>query len=77
MTWVLNGTRYCSNRGPIPDAQLQPIRSTLIEREDAGEEIAQRHCGTFLLREGLSRMTLDQQQSFFKSLQEGGFLPAV
>ena len=77
MTWVVNGKRYISNRGPIPDAQLQPIRGTTKEQETAGESITQRHCGTFLLREGLSRMTLDQQKGFFKSLEEGGFLPAV
>ena len=77
MTWVVNGTRYSSNRGPIPDAQLQPIRGTPKERETAGEAIPQRHCGTFLLREGLKRMTPEQQQGFFKSLEEGGLLPAV
>ena len=77
ITWVANGRRYSSNRGPIPDAQLQPIRATPKEREVAGEAIGQRHCGTFLLREGLSRMTLDQQKGFFKSLEQGGFLPAV
>ena len=53
MTWVANGRRYSCNRGPIPDAQLQPIRGTPKERETAGEAIPQRHCGTFLLREGL------------------------
>ena len=77
MTWVVNGTRYSSNRGPIPDAQLQPIRGAPKEQNLQREVIAQRHCGTFLLREGLSRMTLDQKKGFFKSLEEGGFLPAV
>ena len=77
MTWVVNGTRYSSHRGPIPDAQLQPIRGAQKEQILQREAIAQRHCGTFLLREGLSRMTLDQQNGFFKSLEEGGFLPAV
>ena len=77
MTWVANGRRYSSNRGPIPDAQLQPIRGTPKEQNLQREAIAQRHCGTFLLREGLSRMTLDQLKGFFKSLEEGGFLPAV
>ena len=77
MTWVVNGTRYSSNRGPIPDAQLQPIRGAPKEQNLHREAIAQRHCGTFLLREGLSRMTLGQQKGFFKSLEEGGFLPAV
>ena len=77
MTWVANGRRYSSHRGPIPDAQLQPIRGTPKELETAGEAIAQRHCGTFLLREGLGRMTPDQQKGFFKSLEQGGFLPAV
>jgi len=77
MTWVVNGTRYISNRGPIPDAQLQPIRGTSKEQDTQREAIPQRHCGTFLLREGLKRMTPEQQQGFFKSLEEGGFLPAV
>ena len=77
MTWVVNGTRYSSNRGPIPDAQLQPIRGAPKEQTLQREAVVQRHSGTFLLREGLSRMTLDQQQGFFKSLEEGGFLPAV
>ena len=77
MTWVANGRRYSSNRGPIPDAQLQPIRGAPKEQNLQREAITQRHCGTFLLREGLSRMTLDQQKGFFKSLEEGGFLPAV
>jgi len=77
MTWVVNGTRYLSNRGPIPDAQLQPIRGTSKEQDTQREAIPQRHCGTFLLREGLKRMTPEQQQGFFKSLEEGGFLPAV
>ena len=77
ITWVVNGTRYSSNRGPIPDAQLQPIRGAPKEQNLQREAIAQRHCGTFLLREGLSRMTLGQQKGFFKSLEEGGFLPAV
>ena len=77
MTWVVNGTRYSSNRGPIPDAQLQPIRGAPKEQTLQREAVVQRHCGTFLLREGLSRMTLAQQKGFFKSLEEGGFLPAV
>lgn len=77
MTWVVNGTRYRSNQGPIPDAQLQPIRGTSKKQSHQREAIAQRHCGTFLLREGLKRMTLDQQKGFFQSLEEGGFLPAV
>ena len=77
MTWVVNGTRYSSNRGPIPDAQLQPIRGAPKEQNLQREAVIQRHCGTFLLREGLSRMTLGQQKGFFKSLEEGGFLPAV
>ena len=77
MTWVVNGTRYRSNRGPIPDAQLQPIRGAPKEQTLQREAVVQRHCGTFLLREGLSRMTLGQQKGFFKSLEEGGFLPAV
>ena len=77
MTWVANGRRYSSNRGPIPDAQLQSIRGAPKEQNLQREVIAQRHCGTVLLREGLSRMTLDQQTGFFKSLEQGGFLPAV
>ena len=77
ITWVVNGTRYSSNRGPIPDAQLQPIRGAPKEQNLQREAVIQRHCGTFLLREGLSRMTLGQQKGFFKSLEEGGFLPAV
>jgi hypothetical protein len=77
ITWVVNGTRYSSNRGPIPDAQLQPIRGAPKEQTLQREAVVQRHCGTFLLREGLSRMTLGQQKGFFKSLEEGGFLPAV
>ena len=77
ITWVVNGTRYSSNRGPIPDAQLQPIRGAPKEEALQRETVVQRHCGTFLLREGLSRMTLGQQKGFFKSLEKGGFLPAV
>jgi hypothetical protein len=77
MTWALNGKRYSSNRGPIPDAQLQPIRGTPKAQAPKCEAITQRHCGTFLLREGLSRMTLEQQQEFFNSLEQGGFLPVV
>ena len=77
ITWVVNGTRYSSNRGPIPDAQLQPIRGAPKEQTLQRDAVVQRHCGTFLLREGLSRMTLGQQKGFFKSLEEGGFLPAV
>jgi hypothetical protein len=35
MTWVVDGKRYRRKRGPVPDAQLQPIRGNLKGKDIA------------------------------------------
>lgn len=39
LTWYTNKKRYRRKRGPVPDAQLQPIR-----REPLGRDIAESLC---------------------------------
>jgi hypothetical protein len=55
----------------------QVARQHRKEQEAASDVMKQRPCGTFLIRKGLKHMTPQEQQEFFKSLEEGGFLPAV
>jgi hypothetical protein len=44
MTWYIGKKRYRRKTGPVPDAQLQPIRG-LTQGRDIADGIWQLHCG--------------------------------
>ena len=62
MVWVSDGKRHSSKRGPIPDAQLQPIRGDRSDQGAMDESVFQKPCGTFLIRQGLQKTNPEKQQ---------------
>jgi hypothetical protein len=78
LTWVVDGQRHCYHRGPVPDAQLQPIRANPQGKKSVQKrELPAKQCGTFTLREGLEKMTSQQRAAFIGSLEASGFLPFI
>ena len=78
LTWVVDGKRHSYHCGPVPDAQLQPIRATPQGKKRAQKrELPTKQCGTFTLREGLEKITSQQRTAFFSSLEASGFLPFI
>ena len=78
LTWVVDGKRHSYHRGPVPDAQLQPIRATPQGKKRAQKlELPTKQCGTFTLREGLEKITSQQRTAFIGSLEASGFLPFI
>jgi hypothetical protein len=60
-----------------PDAQIQPIRGIKKDQIALSQATKQRQCGTFVIRQGLEKMTPREREEFFKSLERDGFLPEV
>jgi hypothetical protein len=78
LTWVVDGKRYSYHCGPVPDAQLQPIRATPQGKKRGQKlELPTKQCGTFSLREGLEKITSQQRTAFISSLEASGFLPFI
>jgi hypothetical protein len=78
LTWVVDGKRHSYHRGPVPDAQLQPIRATPQGKKRAQKlELPTKQCGTFSLRAGLEKITSQQRTAFISSLEASGFLPFI
>ena len=78
LTWVVDGKRHSYHCGPVPDAQLQPIRATPQGKKRAQKrELPTKQCGTFTLRESLEKITSQQRTAFFSSLEASGFLSFI
>ena len=78
LTWVVDGKRHSYHRGPVPDAQLQPIRATPQGKKRRQKlELPAKQCGTFKLRDGLEKITSQQRTAFIGSLEARGFLPFI
>jgi hypothetical protein len=72
---IRHKTRY--KRLQIADAQIQPIRGIKKDQIALSQATKQRQCGTFVIRQGLEKMTPKEREEFFKSLERDGFLPEV
>lgn len=78
LTWVVDGKRHSYHCGPVPDAQLQPIRATPQGKKRGQKlELPTKQCGTFSLREELEKITSQQRTAFISSLEASGFLPFI